>query len=57
MYIIRTDKGFYKDYNYGKCEFTDKKEEAHRFSQPFWAERVIQMNLMRGARVEDAGRD
>ncbi len=53
MYVIKTEKGFYKDYNYGKCEFTEKKAEAHRFSQPFWAERVIQMNWMRGAKIEE----
>ncbi|MCQ2530302.1 MAG: hypothetical protein MJ086_03510 [Lachnospiraceae bacterium] len=52
MYIIRTEKGFYKDWNYGKCEFTQDKKEAKQYSQKFWAERVIQMNWMRGARVE-----
>lgn len=51
MFVIVTPKGYYKDFNLGKCEFSENLDEAKKYSRDFWAWRTIKINWLRSARV------
>lgn len=51
MFVIATEKGYFKDYTYDRCEYTPDLNKAKKYSTDFWAWRAIKMMWIRGAKV------